>query len=204
MEQDGKRTGQEQQSAGNEDPQRKDRGPSPKEKAILKRMRENRNGTKESIAKSTGMTYESVTKAIDVMKAKGWVDRRYKIAPKVLGFPERYRVDIAVIPVNLRKGEGGRPEDKDKDTGERIPVRTQQGLAWYIVNTLSKDPMFADCILVEEVSVLLGGPSDISATVWAKDNESMLKFVTYGLRMAEGIQSTSTFVEHWSFPDRKI
>jgi hypothetical protein len=179
-----------------------DRGPSQKQKMILEGLRKKPDASMMDLAKSLSMTYETVTNAVDTMKKKQWVEHRHRIAPPILGFPERYRVDITVIPAKLRLGEGGRPEDIDN--GKRIQVHTQQGLARYIVNTLSKDAKFLEVIMVEEVSVLLGGPADMSATVWAKNNESMLKFVTYGLRMAEGIQTTSTFLEHWSFPDRRI
>jgi DNA-binding Lrp family transcriptional regulator len=85
------------------------------------------------------------------------------------------------------------PPQPEKD------IYTQQELASYIKNVLGQSPAYTHQLVVESVTILLGGPdADLSILVRAKEPEIILSFVTDGLRVLGGVQSTTTSQEAWS------
>lgn len=184
-------------------PTRRHRPPNDREQKILEYLRFHPQATYVALQVATGLKTHEVEWALKEMRKKGWVDSGYRVSPTALGFPERYRVDIWVLPTVLRAGLGGRLQDTDQ-ARKRLVVDSQERLGRYIMETLAYDPAFKDRILIEDVHILLGGPADMSATVRARDNKSMLDFVVNGLRICEGVQQTTTYLLSWSFPDLKL
>jgi len=183
--------------------QRRPRKPTEREQAILEYLRINPRATYAALQVATGLKSHEVEWALKAMTRKKWIEDGFRVSPTALGYPERYRVDIWVIPLKLREGAGGRAQDVDA-SGQRLYVDSQKRLGRYIMETLAKDPAFRDRILVEEIHILLGGPADMSATVRARDNDSMLEFVVSGLRICEGVQQTTTCLMQWSHPDIRL
>jgi len=184
-------------------PVRRNRPPNEREQKILEYLRSNPRATYKALEVATGQKPHEVEWALKAMSRKGWIESGFRVSPTALGFPERYRVDIWVIPPMLRKGHGGRAHDLDT-ARRRLVVDSQERLGRYIMETLATDPAFKERILVEDIHILLGGPADMSATVRARDNRSMLDFVVNGLRICEGIQQTTTYLLSWSLPDLKL
>jgi DNA-binding Lrp family transcriptional regulator len=183
--------------------QKKRKKPNEREQTILEYLRMNPRATYAALQVATGLKPYEVEWTLKAMSRKGWIEDGYRISPTALGFPECYRVDIWVIPLRLREGNGGRSQDVDEE-GHRLVVDSQKRLGRYMIEVLAKDPVFCDRILVEDVHILLGGPADMSATVRARDNDSMLDFVVSGLRICEGIQQTTTCLLQWTHPDTKL
>ena len=199
MEKDGKR----QDSVEATGERRKNRKPNDREQKILEQLRMTPRASYAALQVATGLKSHEVEWALKAMSRKKWIESGIRVSPTALGYPERYRVDIWVIPMKLREGVGGRSQDKDA-AGDRLIVDSQKRLGRYIMETLAEEPAFKDRVLVEEIHILLGGPADMSATVRARDNESMMNFVLDGLRSCEGIQQTSSYLLSWSFPDLKL
>ena len=203
MEKSAKRRHAEQPEAEGHTEQKRNRKPTERETAILEYLRLNPRATYAALQVATGLKSHEVEWALKAMSRKKWIEDGFRVSPTALGFPERYRVDIWVIPLKLREGSGGRAQDTD-EAGQRQVVDSQKRLGRYIVETLAKDPAFCDKVMVEDVHILLGGPADMSATVRARDNASMLDFVLSGLRICEGIQQTTTCLMQWSHPDIRL
>jgi DNA-binding Lrp family transcriptional regulator len=182
---------------------KKKKKPNEREQTILEYLRMNPRATYAALQVATGLKPYEVEWTLKAMSRKGWIEDGYRISPTALGFPECYRVDIWVIPLRLREGNGGRSQDVDEE-GRRLVVDSQKRLGRYVIEVLAKDPAFRDRILVEDVHILLGGPADMSATVRARDNDAMLEFVINGLRVCEGIQQTTTCLLQWTHPDTKL
>lgn len=191
----------ENNEAANE--RRRNRRPNEREQAILEYLRMNPRATYAALQVATGLKAHEVEWALKSMSRKKWIESGFRVSPTALGYPVRYRVDIWVIPMKLREGLGGRVQDHD-GAGVRLVIDSQKRLGRYIMETLAEEPAFKERVLVEEIHILLGGPADMSATVRARDNESMMNFVLDGLRSCEGIQQTSTYLLSWSFPDLKL
>jgi DNA-binding Lrp family transcriptional regulator len=176
--------------------------PNKIEESILWHLHRKPRSTQPEIAKELGLTQRQVRNAMEGMRKtdKEWIEDGYRIDPTILGFPERYRVDISLIPRNLKTGIAGFGDAIDA----KIKIETQWDFAKYIVDNLSQRDQFKYTVIVENVSVLLGGSADLSATVRAKNNGTMLNFVTNGLRMCGAISNTSTCLEQKSYPAEKL
>ena len=144
----------------------------------------------KAVADNLEITIDQVKHAVETLRNDGYLSRKVAVDFEYLGYPMRYRVDIFVSPDKLREGKGGWPEDEGVDS--------QKNLARYILNRLPRKEMFKGKILVEDVLILLGNPSDLSAVVRAKDTDAMLEFITEGLRMCRAIYQTSSSIEAWS------
>ena len=142
-----------------------------------------------------------------------------------IGLGLRYRVEIQINQRQLRK-DGG-PEDLEVFLKQRPPkhfrryaegIRTQERLALFIWHHLAdyvawriddavekRDEKrreslanYADRVHIEDVVMLLGGQADLSVACESTTPQSSGKFVTDGLRMMSGINSTTTSQEMWS------
>jgi DNA-binding Lrp family transcriptional regulator len=203
MEKNGKRRQAEVEEVENINEPRRNRKPNEREQAILEYLRINPRATYAALQVATGLKSHEVEWALKAMSRKKWIEDGFRVSPTALGYPERYRVDIWVIPLKLREGLGGRSQDVDAQ-GQRLVVDSQKRLGRYIMESLAKDSAFRDRVLVEEMHILLGGMADMSATVRARDNDAMLEFVVSGLRICEGIQQTTTCLMQWSHPDIRL
>ena len=159
---------------------------------IMRYLQEDPTADQADIATATELTLNQVKHGLKELEDGNHVQKCRFAYLKSLGYTFRYRIDIFVSPINLRDGKGGLPDD------ESLSVNTQETLGEYIMNTLPQKDLFRDKIFVQDVRILLGNPADLSATVLAIDNESILNFVTKGLRMCQAISQTSTALEAWS------
>lgn len=164
--------------------------------AIASYLHENPLAEHKHIADATGLTQPQVKHALDDLKREQHIMSGYLVDLAYLGYPLRYRVDVFVIPANLRDGKGGLPGDSGVDS--------QKSLARYILRKLPAQKPFVGKILVEDVRILLGNPADLSATVRAKDTSAMLEFITDGLRMCNAVSQTASCLEAWSCRDGAI
>jgi DNA-binding Lrp family transcriptional regulator len=77
---------------------------------------------------------------------------------------------------------------KPEDTGNPVrPAKSSEALKNY-----------TERIYVEDVTILLGHQADLSAAVRVHNSDVIRRFVTDGLRLLAGINSTSTSQEVWS------
>jgi DNA-binding Lrp family transcriptional regulator len=164
--------------------------PSADQEKILHHLFDNPEDPQWKIAEVLSLTEPKVKHAIDDMKERKWITSGYSVDLRSLGYALRYRVDIWVAPRQLQENTGGMKGD--------FGITTQKKLARYIINVLPKKTRFSGSILVEDVRILLGSPADMSATVLAKDTDSMFNFVTEGLRMCGAIYQTSSCEENYS------
>lgn len=99
----------------------------------------------------------------------------------------RYRVDIVINSSALRRRASKEPLNGiGQQHGCQNP---QERLAYFIRDEVAKK---SPDIIVEEVSVLMGTPADLSATVLVQNPRAIFDFVTAHLRSLQEIQSTST------------
>lgn len=152
--------------------------------------------THDEIGRETAMGSEAVRHLIQEMRLEGVVSDDYRVHPAFLGFPERYRVDISLSPIQLKDGQGGLPDDREL-------VSDQKALARYIMRLPDRGE-FKGKIYVEDVRILLGHPADLSANVRARDTNSMLDFVTLGIRMCRAVTATSSCQEAWSSREKRL
>jgi DNA-binding Lrp family transcriptional regulator len=127
------------------------------------------------------------------LRTQGYVTERLRLADLVkAGAMLRYRIDITINPPALNKS----CKDKDGKFSDCYPSESnnQRRLAYFIRDRIG--PKFED-LIVEEVSILLGDPADLCATVLVPDHETIFKFVTEHLRALEEITSTSTSHVSW-------
>lgn len=109
------------------------------------------------------------------------------------GYPFRYRVDIKANMRALIAGEGGPPNDATR-------IDTQKRLCEYIVNTLGREYRYRGRLVVLDAVILLGQEkADISIAVRVKDPKTILEFVTEGLRVLGGVESSIAAHEAWTY-----
>lgn len=125
------------------------------------------------------------------LRTRGYVTKEQRLPDLAkAGVMLRYRIDMTINPRALKKScnDG---ELKELASNETNP---QKRLAYFI-----RDHIAQRCkgIIVEEVSILLGDPADLCATVLVPDNIAIFDFVTEQLRGLEEIQSTSTSHVSW-------
>lgn len=101
----------------------------------------------------------------------------------------RYRIDITINPNVLQHSQ-----DIIQLRGKYKTENCQELLAYYI-----RDVVAEKCseVFVEEVSILLGDPADLCATVLVPDHKTIFTFITEHLRARDEIKSTSTSHVAW-------
>lgn len=175
--------------------------------------------TDESIASSLSIHKNTVQRRRRTMQDEHVLAPATEVLDwRAIGFPFRYRIDIQVNPVALRdEKQGGAPEDCPDELKPGFPINTQERLARFIRSNLvhyvtwrlkhhkedSDRPRnefqdFAKLLIVHDVTILLGHQADLSVMVRAKTQAALRKFVTSGLRMMRGVNSTDTSQEAWS------
>jgi DNA-binding Lrp family transcriptional regulator len=109
------------------------------------------------------------------------------------GYPFRYRIDIKADMRALRDGNGGPPNEGGN-------IDSQKKLCAYIKDTLGREYRFRGRLVVVEAMILLGqAEADISITVRVKDPKTILEFVTEGLRVLRGVESSIAAHEAWTY-----
>ena len=130
------------------------------------------------------------------------------------GYPLRYRIDLKVDQVALRQNRGGPdselPEPNADEETEFVrgplprptrPISSQKKLARYIKNQLAQH--YRGRLVCLDATILLGQEFDMSLTIRARDTQVILDFVTNGLRVLGGVQSTMSSHEAWSCSDEE-
>jgi DNA-binding Lrp family transcriptional regulator len=116
-----------------------------------------------------------------VMIVRDWV---------AAGYPLRYRINIKANMRELRLGRGGPPDDTQT-------IDSQKKLASYIKDVLAR--RYQDRLVILDVRILLGYDADLSVTLRTKDTKTIFEFVTEGLRVLGGVDSTMTSHEVWTY-----
>jgi len=171
---------------------RKTETPNEREQEILWYLHESPNLKDLQIANKMSINETQVRYARESMVKRGWIKENPRVDLAMLGFPERYRVDIWIDHRELKRPPEGRQADSSNYNSQRL-------LALYIVNTLATEARFKPTILIEDILILLGGEADLTAIVRAKNNNSMLEFVTEGIRMCRGVARTLSCLELRSY-----
>ena len=154
--------------------------------------------TVESIAEFLGIPESTVSKRLADMLRERQLARIIEIRDwTAFGYPLRYRIDIKVNQRELRMGRGGPPE------ADAPKIANQKQLATYIKDTLPTllPQEYKGQLIVRDVTILLGQQADLTLVVRAKDYETILEFVTNGLRVLGGVDTTMTSQEAWSCSD---
>ncbi|MDX2181556.1 MAG: hypothetical protein SFV18_18320 [Bryobacteraceae bacterium] len=182
--------------------------------------------TVEHIAQLTQIAESTVQKRLADMLADERLARVIEVRDwKAASYPLRYRIDIKINQIALREPEGGGPpkliepetrtevtpfNPSDDDDGAPVvfpePVRrvsSQKRLGRYIKNQLSRIPDFQGRLVCLDATILLGQEYDMSITIRARDTDSVMDFVTKGLRFLRGVSSTMSSLESWSCADEE-
>jgi DNA-binding Lrp family transcriptional regulator len=186
-------------------PPKKQKKPTPMDSRILRHLLQHPQHEQADIARELGLKENKVKNVLRKLRKEKWITGGVRIDPKALGYPERYRVDISILPLKLREMKRSAPRKGRDSRGREVYYKlgSQEELAYYILEIVSQESEFKTMVLVEDVRILLGGPADMSATIRARDNASMLHFILHGLRTCEVIQQTSTCLEQ-SYPESTI
>ncbi len=115
---------------------------------------------------------------------KGWVVNYHKI-----GYEVCYRIDVILDPHSIHPS-------RDKETG--IPIDNPQLVIAHAILEMVEKPPFKNWVIIENIEVLLGDPSDLCITARVAEHGDIFQFVTRGLRSLQGIRQTSTCQIAWS------
>ena len=164
-----------------------------KDLRILEEVMRDSKISVELIARKTRIPKPTVDKRLSALLHSGCLERGIRIADwEAAGFPLQYWIDVRVNIRDLQRGRGGLPGDVSR-------IGSQKKLAAFIAEELVAG--YRNDLIVEDVIILLGSPSDLSINIRARDHHSVLRFVTEGLRSLGGIESTMTFHAAWSYSD---
>jgi DNA-binding Lrp family transcriptional regulator len=163
-----------------------------KDLRIAERVIRDPRVTVEEIAEQLNQPVSTVQKRLADLLRKGQLERMIRIADwAAIGYPLRYRIDVKTDQRQLSIGQGGK-------SGEPPKIDSQKKLATYIMRTMPKG--YSGLLIVQDVTLLFGQP-DLCVTVRARDHQTVFDFVTVGLRLLGGVESTMTFHEVWSCAD---
>ena len=195
------------------------------ERRIARYLIENPDADNKKIAADLGLHINTVQPIAKQLKTEILSASFQVLDWDALGLGLRYRIDIQINQRHLRQGGG--PEDLEEFLSQRPPehfakyardIRTQERLAlfiwhhlanyvaWRIEDAVAKEDEkskeslanYAARVHIEDVVILLGGQADLSVAVRVHNAAIIRKFVTDGLRMMSGINSTTTSQEMWS------
>src|SRR5581483_21144 len=162
-----------------------------KNRKILDYVRHKPNATVVEIAKTIEMKRAATQKRITKLVRAHRLKRALIVDLDALGFRYRYRVDIKIAPQTLKA--------QFKVLEDKIP-NPQMRLAHHLMNALEiNDSERAASIIIEDVSIVLGEPADLTAIVRTNDPSHILGFVTTDLRGIPGVENTSTSFEAWTY-----
>ena len=207
-----------------------------KDLEILEFIRKNPLARELEIATSVKLSRSAVHNRIMKLRKARRLRSGMTVDFDALGFDHKYRIDIHINPRRLRRAvESARKAiaagkntlaDIDKETNRELRDQLQDGkelfeavkkwpdlknhqeiLAFHILTIGDRTPN----LLVEDVSVLLGDPADLSAIVRVRRPQKeernqkedpvvslIYRFVTEELRGLASIDSSSTRIEAWS------
>jgi DNA-binding Lrp family transcriptional regulator len=126
---------------------------------------------------------------LKILRAAELITGQQRVADLVAtGSRLRYRVDIKINPNMLHKSTI--PElVENEHTNNR-----QELLAYYIRDVIAKK---CAGVIIEDVSILLGDPADLSATIVVPSHTVIFDFITRYLRALDVIENTSTSHVAW-------
>ena len=186
----------------------------------------NPTATNDKIAQHVGKHVNTVRPIVQDLKERVLSASFQVLDWDAIGLGLRYRVDILINQRRLLKGGG--PEDHNdfltaglvnhKFVTYAENVNTQERLARFIMYHLvdyvawrlatatetrrerSREALenYAERIYVEDVTILLGHQADLCVAVRVHNSNVIRRFVTDGLRLLAGINTTSTSQEVWS------
>jgi DNA-binding Lrp family transcriptional regulator len=211
-----------------------------KDREILEYVKKHPIAREVEISEAVGLSRSATHARIVKLKKLKRLRSGMTVDLDALGFDHKYRIDITVNPRRLRRAieaaraaiaagvttaaeidPGKYPNQKAEwidgkelfdavfDVVHRWPDLTnhQEILAFHVLSCGERNPS----ILVEDVSVLLGDPADLCATIRvrapqgenkkAEGNSAtkvIYKLVTEDLRGLASVDSTSTCFEAWS------
>jgi DNA-binding Lrp family transcriptional regulator len=148
--------------------------------------------TVDQLAEELSLTASAIQKRLTALFDGRYIERVIAVRDWAgAGFPFRYRVDVQVNMRELKAGRGGLLDDQQR-------VDSQKKLGIYIAEIVPKQ--FRGRIVIEDVAILLGR-ADLSVTVRVRDAQTILDFVTDGLRMLGGVEQTVTSFESWAYDE---
>jgi DNA-binding Lrp family transcriptional regulator len=150
-----------------------------KDEEILRYFILHPEATVKDIAESLGIPRPTAQRRILNLRAVRHLRPIVAVNPNSLGYALRYRIDVTVSSSDL------------------IGQMSLRELAQHIMG-LQQDVRFKNKLLVENVHLLLAAQHDLSVIVRAKHHQTVLEFVTDGLRSVRGIRDTSTMQLAWS------
>ena len=122
--------------------------------------------------------YPTVQKRVKNLTRSKFLEQRFSINWKRVGYLVRYRVGILIDPITLREKSPGKEYD------------SQEGLAKYITFKLAQAEPFKDKLVVDDVYILLGGNVDLAIDFYARDDKTATLFIIEALRGLPGINNT--------------
>lgn len=200
-----------------------------KDEKILEAIRRNPDRDVKRLAdieQLKDIPYPTIAKRVKSLTDAKVLRRIYavQLVGRKAGFTHRYRIDVIVNPSQLHEApekkrekvqegaakkrgknreeaaaKGSAEQEVEEDKMDRYT--SQQELAYYIKNHLTKAVGLAEDVYVEDVHILLGAEPDLSVDVYTRENKKILAFVTDGLRKLRGVQATQTAELAWSIND---
>jgi DNA-binding Lrp family transcriptional regulator len=161
-----------------------------KNREIMDYIYNHPNATVAEIGVEVGLKREATQKRIARLYSSGKLKRQLAVDLDALGYTNRFRIDVNVSPADLREEQN----EEIKKIKHNSDIKNDQiALALQIMGLSTKD------LIVEDVSVLLGDPADLSVTVRStQDLKYIFDFVTAKLRPLKGVVKTATCVESWA------
>ncbi len=170
--------------------------------AILRHIMEHPTDRVEQIGKDreVGLEREATQKRINKLAEINALKRGIDVNLSMLGYNERYRVDLSIDPIAIKDAKNTRFW---KRAGLSSEENLQKRLGQYVMK------MRYPNLIVEDVCVLLGHPSDLSLTIRTHDSEKahsvIFRYVTEALREEiPGIKTTWTAIEAWSLSRERL
>lgn len=198
----------------NQPPADEELKPNQIQEKILHAIRKNPYIDNKGLMDECDLTEDKLQHRLKELHDNGWLDVYREIDVIALGYKLRYRIDVKINPRDLQ------PHLDDLRNklmaAKKLPSdnNPQKLLALYIKNLLLQAPgdlleaeafeRLRQRVIVEDVSILMGDPADLTISVRVKDHEDIFQFVTGLLRPAPGVENTSTSLEAWSVRAGKI
>ena len=143
-----------------------------------------------------GVSESTMARLVRELDTENALQRRWVVNLDKLGWKHKYRIDVKINPRELRDNN----TDIIKAGGRWKTNNPQEMLAHHIMDQCSPraDQLLPPPVIVENVSILLGDPADLSVVVRVNDPELLYPFITTDLREIEGVENTSTCTEAWA------
>jgi len=149
------------------------------------------------VAKQLGFAPPTVQRRLLRLIDSGVVERGVRICDwSAVGYPLRYWIDLKVNHRALQQGRGGPPGNRQ--------VSSMRKLASYIMRAVGDAYEAKRQLIVQDVTILLGSPADLSVYIRARDHHTVLDFISNGLGALGAVESTRTFHEVWSCSEGRL